>query len=85
MIWKYQNILGPKNHTRKISKIDKGFELCQVFMHNLLYQNIRIFALYILLTRRINTFWSKAIDRFWSGDIKTFCVQKITEEKSTKG
>ena len=34
MIWGYRNILTPKNQTRKNDKIDKDFELYQVFMHN---------------------------------------------------
>ena len=33
MIWGYQDILGPKNCTRKIDKIHKDFELYHVFMH----------------------------------------------------
>ena len=36
-------------------------------MHNFLYQNISTFPLYILLTKRINTFWCESINRFWSG------------------
>ena len=48
MIWVYQNILDPKNCTRKIDKIHKDFEQYQVFMHNFLYQNIWIFPLYII-------------------------------------
>ena len=34
------------------------------------------YAHYILLTRRINTFRSKSIDKFWSRGIKTFSTQK---------
>ena len=52
-------------------------------MHNLLDQNVWIFTVYILLTRRIKTFWSKGIDKFCSGGIKTFWAQKISQKKST--
>ena len=69
MILGYQKILSFKNHTRKIDKIHKDFELYQVFKHNFLYKNVWIFPLYILLTSRINT--------FWSGGIKTFLSQII--------
>ena len=34
------------------------------------------YAHYILLARRINTFRSKGIDKFWSRGIKTFSTQK---------
>ena len=47
MILECQNILDPKNHTKKNDKIHKNFELYQVFMHNFLYQNAWIFSLYI--------------------------------------
>ena len=57
--------------------INKYLELYRVFVHNFLCQNVQIFPFYILLTRRINTFWSKSIDKFWSGGIKTFWVQKL--------
>ena len=40
-------------------------------MPNFLYQNVPIFPLYILLTRRIETFWSEGIDTFWSGGTGT--------------
>ena len=53
-------------------------------MLNFLDQNVQIFPLYILLTRRINTFWSKGFDKFWSGNMGTFWAQKIKEKKSTK-
>ena len=36
----------PKNHTRKIDKIHKDFELYQVFIHNLRSQNVPIPQLY---------------------------------------
>ena len=38
MSWGYQDILGPKNHTRKIDNFHKDFELYKVFMRNFLYQ-----------------------------------------------
>ena len=53
-------------------------------MLNFLDQNVQIFPLYILLTRRINTFWSKGFDKFWSGNMGTFWAQKVKEKKSTK-
>ena len=59
------NILNSINHTRKSDKIHKDFELYQAFMHNFLSQNISIFPIYILLTRRINTFRSKGTDKVW--------------------
>ena len=53
---------GPRE-SRKISNIPKDFDLYQVFMHNFLYQNVPILCK--LLTRRINTLWSKGINTFW--------------------
>ena len=35
----------------------------------------------MLLTRRIDAFWSKGVDKFWSGGIKTFWAQKIKQLK----
>ena len=70
----YSIILDPKNHTRKVHNTHKDFELFQVFMRNFLCQNVRIFLLYILLTRRIDAFWSRGIDKFWSGGIETYWV-----------
>ena len=49
MIWGFRDILGPKNDTRKVEKIHKGFKLYQVFMHNFLCQNIWIFSLFIYI------------------------------------
>ena len=72
MIWEYQNILGPQNHTREIDKIHKDWELYQVFMHKFLFQNVQVLPLHILITRRISTFKSQGIDKFWSGGIKTY-------------
>ena len=40
-------------------------------MYNFLCQVVLIFPLYILLTRRINTFLSEAIDTFWAGATRT--------------
>ena len=51
-------------------------EILNVFMHNFLCQNVLIFPLYILLSRKIDTFWPKAIDKFWSGSISTVLAQK---------
>ena len=70
----YSIILDPNNHTRKVHNTHKDFELFQVFMRNFLCQNVRIFLLYILLTRRIDAFWSRGIDKFWSGGIETYWV-----------
>ena len=70
----YPIILDPKNHTREVDNTHKDFELFQVFMCNFLCQNVRIFLLYILLTRRIDTFWSSGIDKFWSGGIETYGI-----------
>ena len=70
----YSIILDPKNHTRKVHNTHKDFELFQVFKRNFLCQNVRIFLLYILLTRRIDAFWSRGIDKFWSGGIETYWV-----------
>ena len=36
---------------------------------------------YILLTRRSDTFWSKGINKFWSGCIMTFWDKKLKQEK----
>ena len=77
--WGY---LGPKNHARKIDNIYKDFQLYKVFMHNFLCKNVSKLLLCILLTRRINTFWSKGINIFWSGGIDTVWAQKIIQEKS---
>ena len=79
----YETILDPKNDTKKMDKIHKNLGLYQVFMHNSLCQNVPIFPLYILLTRRIDTFWSMDIDKFWSGGIEKFWVPKMTQKKST--
>ena len=49
---------------KESDKILKDFELYQACMYNFLYQIFVIFPLYILFTKRIDT--------FWSGDISTF-------------
>ena len=46
--------------------IYKAFELCQMSLHNFLCQNVLIFPLYILLARRIDTFWSEVVESLWS-------------------
>ena len=68
--------------TRKISNIHKDFEIYQVFMHNFLSQYVLIFWWYILLTMRIDTFWSESIKIFWPGDIATVWHRKSSNEKS---
>ena len=42
----------------------------------LLSQNVSIFPLYILLTRRIDTFWCEGITAFWSVGIRTVWYRK---------
>ena len=51
--------------------------ISSLFMHNVLGGNVRVLQLYILLARRINTFWSKSFDKFWSVGIGTFGTQKL--------
>ena len=77
MIWGYRNILSRKNHKRKIDKINKVFELYQIFMHNFPSKTIPIFPIYIyiLLTKRLNS--------CWCGSIKTFWAKNIIQEKLT--
>ena len=41
-----------------------------------LSQNMPILTLYMLLTRKIDTFWSKGINKFWSGDTETVWHRK---------
>ena len=63
MSWGYWHNLGLKNHTRKMGNIHKDFQLNQ-FMRNILYQNVPIFKLYILLTRRINNCVLRVLKNF---------------------
>ena len=79
-IWGIGTFWVQKKHTRKISYIHKDFELCQRFRHNFLYQNVLIFPFYILLTRKIHTFSSKGIDKFWSGVSAQFGPKKSYKE-----
>ena len=46
----------PKNHTREISNFYKDFNIYQFLMHNFLYQNVPLFLLYILLTKKLTHF-----------------------------
>ena len=46
MIWGHWDILGRKNHTRKIDKIYKDFELYQVFMNNFIDKIYKDFELH---------------------------------------
>ena len=69
------------NH-RKISNTYKGFELCQNFKHKFLSQIVPIFPLYILLTKRIDTFKCDGSDTFWSEGIGDSLAWKITSKKS---
>lgn len=68
--------VATKSHAIKIGKIYKYFELYQHFMHSFLCQNVSIFPLYILLTRRTYSFWSKSIHTFRYGRINTIWAQK---------
>ena len=61
----------------KISNIHKDFELNQVFMNHFLCQKFPIFQLYILRTRRMDTFWYKGVKKFWSGGIDTVWHRKL--------
>ena len=56
--------LGPKNRSKKISKIHKDFELYQLYMHNFLCQNVSILPLYKLLTKKMDTVWPDGINIF---------------------
>ena len=65
-IWVVYNIgalrnFGSKNQTRKNDKIHKEFELYQLFMYNFLFQTVLIFPIYILFTKRMETFWFRDI------------------------
>ena len=48
---------GLKSQTKKIDKIDKDFELYQVFM----CQTVLIFPKIYIVTKKIETFWSRDI------------------------
>ena len=52
-----------QNITQNTGNSHKDIELFQVFIHDFLCQNVPIFLLYILLTRRIDTFCSEGIDK----------------------
>ena len=56
---------GLKKSDKTIDKINKDFDLYQVFMYNFLCQTVLIFPVYILLVKRIGTFWSRGIRTFW--------------------
>ena len=43
-------------------------------MHNFMCQNVKIFPLYISLTKRISTFSSGGVETFSSGGIEIFWV-----------
>ena len=51
-------------------------------MHNLLCQNVPIFLLHTLHTRRINTFWSDGIDIYWSGAVEHFDTENHKQKIS---
>ena len=81
LIWRHRNILVLNNHARKIGKIHKEFELCQVFMHNCLCQNILIFPLYLYLTKRIDKLWSKGLTNFGL-EVSNYFGPKISQKKN---
>ena len=72
---------GQRKSYKKIDKIDKDFELYEVFIHNFFCQNVWIFPLYILRIKRIDKFWSESIKKIWSGGIGGFWAQNIMQEK----
>ena len=81
MSYGYQDILGPKNQTRKIRNILKDLELRRDLMHTVVCQNVSILPLWILLTIRIGTFWTEGIDSFvWR--YQDSLAQKITNKKN---
>ena len=67
---------------QKIGKTHIEIAPYQVFMQNFLCKNVPIFPLYIMLTRKTNTFGSNDIDKLWTGRICTVCVQNAIQEKS---
>ena len=69
--------IGPK---KSYKENWQNSQLYQLFMHDFLSHNAEIFPLHILLTKN-RCIWSKGIDKFWSGCIKTFWAQKILHEK----
>ena len=73
LIWGYYNILSWNIRQEKLTEFMKIFELYQVSMHNVLCQNIWIFSNYILLARKINTFWSGI--NISVRDIKSLCAK----------
>ena len=73
---------GSKNHTRKIDKIRQDFELYQVFMYNYLCEIVPIFPMYILITKRINTFWSGGIGTFWNYTKSSYVPKCFNNPKS---
>ena len=64
--------MGQKKYTRKIDKIHKDLKLYQVFMHSFLCQTVLMFSVCILLTKRIDTFWSGGIETFKPEGSETF-------------
>ena len=45
---------------------------------------VYIIYTYILLSKKINTFWFKSIDKFWSEGTRTVLAQKIQTGKADK-
>lgn len=82
MSYGYQDILGPKNQTRKVRNIHKDIELRRDLMHNVLCQNVSILPLWILLTIRIDTFWTEVLTVL-SGGIRTVWHRKSQTKKLT--
>ena len=73
-----------KNQTWKFDKIHQKFQIYWVFMHNFLVQNVPVLALYVLVTRKINTLWSKGNDEFWSRGMGSFWDQKKNHKRKSK-
>ena len=60
----------------KFTNIIKIFNYIKSFVYSFLCKNVWIFQLYMLLQRRINTFWSNSFGNFWSGGIRNFGPKK---------
>ena len=83
-IWVVNNLrvwehFGSRKSYKQIDKIHKDFEPNAVTMYNFVGQNIQIFALYIFLIRKINTFWSKCFS-----EVSGYLSQKYHTRKICK-
>ena len=68
----FQNILCPKNNKRKTDKI----QILNYIKSSCIILCVRM----LLLKIRINTFWSKSIDKFWSGGLNLFWPKKLQKK-----